>query len=116
MSIIIQIYTFIVTLIIMFTINKTFTFIALTPIPFIILHFKYFNKRFRKINMEIINSKGEQLNSLNENINGIYEIKSFKAYDYSLDRYKSRIIAYVKIQIEAIYIYITKRITNSQKL
>ena len=106
MGIIIQVYSFMATLVIMLSISKTFTIIALIPVPLIILNFKYFNKRFRKINLEIIKSQGEIVNSLNENINGMYSIKSFKSYDYSSNRYKRSITRFINKQIKALYIYL----------
>ncbi|MGV8147334.1 MAG: ABC transporter ATP-binding protein, partial [Alkaliphilus sp.] len=103
MSFTIQIYTFIAVSVIMLTINASFTLIVFLSIPAIILTFTFFNKIFRRQNKEIMDARGELINTLQENINAIHTTKTHNAYEYTSARFKKSIDKYVKKQFKLLY-------------
>ncbi len=103
MSFTIQIYTFIAVSVIMLTINASFTLIVFLSIPAIILTFSFFNKIFRRQNKEIMDARGELINTLQENINSIHTTKTHNAYEYTSNRFKNSIDKYVKKQFKLLY-------------
>lgn len=102
-NLITQVVTFIIVTIIMCKLNVKLTLISLMLVPFIYLHFKYFNPKIKSTQKQIRIETAMLTNVLQEHIQGIDVIKIFHKEKFTLLKYGESLHKVILRYVDMVY-------------